>query len=108
MVKYKVTLTETEHVELMDIINKGYHTSQKFRAAYILVNCDEGKHAEKVTNEQISKVLKIGMKLHSVHFLQSLLRHLSLPPRARFVLRGQKRSLKAFRMKPCAKKRWLT
>jgi transposase len=62
MVKYKVTLTETEHVELMDIINKGYHTSQKFRAAYILLNCDEGKHAEKVTNEQISKVLKIGMR----------------------------------------------
>lgn len=62
MVKYKVTLTEEEHSELMNIINKGYHTSQKFRAAYILLNCDEGSYAEKVTNEQMSKVLKIGMR----------------------------------------------
>jgi transposase len=62
MVKYKVTLTEEEHTELMDIINRGCHTSQKFRAAYILLNCDEGKFAEKVTNEQMSKVLKIGMR----------------------------------------------
>jgi len=62
MAKYKVTLTEDEHTELMDIINRGSHTSQKFRAAYILLNCDEGKYAEKVTNEQMSKVLKIGMR----------------------------------------------
>lgn len=46
----------------MAIINKGYHTSQKFRYAYILLNCDEGKYSEKVTNEQISKVLKVGMR----------------------------------------------
>lgn len=62
MTKYKVTLTEEEQTELMDIINKGCHTSQKFRAAYILLNCDEGKFADKVTNEQMSKVLKIGMR----------------------------------------------
>jgi len=48
--------------ELMIIINKGSHTSQTFRAAYILLNCDEGKYSEKVTNSQISKVLKIGMR----------------------------------------------
>jgi transposase len=62
MVKYKVTLTEEEHEELMAIINKGSHTSQKFRAAYILLNCNEGKYSEKVTNEQVSQVLKIGMR----------------------------------------------
>jgi transposase len=62
MVKYKVTLTEEEHSELMSIINKGYHTSQKYRAAYILLNCNEGTKAEKVTNEQVCKVLKIGMR----------------------------------------------
>jgi transposase len=62
MVKYKVTLTEDEHNELLNIINKGCHTSQKFRAAYILLNCDEGKYAEKVTNEQMSRVLKVGMR----------------------------------------------
>jgi transposase len=62
MEKYKVTLSKEERDELMDIINKGSHTSQKFRNAYILLNCDEGKFADKVTNAQISKVLKIGMR----------------------------------------------
>jgi transposase len=46
----------------MIIINKGSHTSQTFRVAYILLNCDEGKYSEKVTNEQISKVLKVAMR----------------------------------------------
>jgi hypothetical protein len=62
MEKYKVTLSKEERSELMDIINKGSHTSQKFRNAYILLNCDEGEFADKVTNAQISKVLKIGMR----------------------------------------------
>ena len=46
----------------MSIINKGSHSSQTFRAAYILLNCDEGKYSDKVVNEQISKVLKVGMR----------------------------------------------
>jgi transposase len=62
MVHYHVKLTETEVEELHNIINKGSHTSQTFRTAYILLNCDEGGFSEKVTNEQISKVLKIGMR----------------------------------------------
>jgi len=62
MVKYTVQLSKSEREELMTIISKGSHTSQTFRAAYILLNCDEGKYAEKITNEQISKVLKIGMR----------------------------------------------
>jgi len=62
MVKYKVTLTKEEREELMSIINKGSHSSQKFRNAYILLNCDEGDYSEKNTNEQISKVLKVGMR----------------------------------------------
>jgi hypothetical protein len=62
MEKYKVTLSKEERDELMDIINKGRHTSQKFRNAYILLNCDEGEFADKVTNAQISKVLKVGMR----------------------------------------------
>jgi transposase len=48
--------------ELKAIITKGSHTSQTFRTAYVLLNCDEGKYSEKVTNEQISKVMKIGMR----------------------------------------------
>ncbi len=46
----------------MAIINKGSHTSHTFRTAYVLLNCDEGDYSEKVTNEQISKVLKVGMR----------------------------------------------
>jgi transposase len=62
MIRYTIKLTKLEVEELMAIINKGSHTSQTFRVAYILLNCDEGKYSEKVTNEQISKVLKIGMR----------------------------------------------
>ena len=62
MIRYTVKLTKNEVEELMIIINKGYHTSLTFRTAYILLNCDEGKYSQKVSNEQISKVLKVGMR----------------------------------------------
>ena len=62
MVHYHVKLTKSEVEELQSIINKGSHTSQTFRTAYILLNCDEGEYSEKVTNEQMSKVLKVGMR----------------------------------------------
>lgn len=62
MIRYTIKLTKDEVEELMSIINKGSHTSQTFRVAYILLNCDKGKYSEKVTNEQISMVLKVGMR----------------------------------------------
>ena len=62
VIRYTVKLTKSEVEELHVIINKGSHTSQTFRSAYILLNCDEGKYSDKVTNEQISKVLKVGMR----------------------------------------------
>ena len=62
MIHYTIKLTKVEVEELNTIINKGSHTSQTFRVAYILLNCDEGKYSNKVTNEQISKVLKVGMR----------------------------------------------
>ena len=62
MIRYRIRLSQEEVRELRIIINKGSHTSQTFRAAYILLNCDEGDYSEKVTNEQISKVLKVGMR----------------------------------------------
>ena len=62
MIRYTIKLLKKEVEELQSIISKGSHTSQTFRAAYILLNCDEGKYSEKVTNEQISKVLKVGMR----------------------------------------------
>lgn len=62
MIRYTIKLTKSEVEELHAIINKGSHTSQTFRTAYILLNCDVGKYSDKVTNEQISKVLKVGMR----------------------------------------------
>src|SRR5215218_1542318 len=62
MIRYTVKLTKAEVEELMSIINKGSHTSQTFRTAYILLNCDEGPFTQKVTNEQISQVLKVEMR----------------------------------------------
>lgn len=62
MIRYTIKLTKTEVEELQAIINKGSHSSQTFRTAYILLNCDEGSFSDKVSNEQISKVLKVGMR----------------------------------------------
>jgi transposase len=63
MAKYRIKLTHDEVIELTSIIKKGSHTSQAYRAACVLLNCDEGEHSSgKCTNEQISKVLKIGMR----------------------------------------------
>ena len=62
VIRYTIKLTESEVEELQVIINKGSHASQTFRAAYILLNCDEGDYSDKVTNEQISKVLKVGLR----------------------------------------------
>ena len=62
MIRYTIKLTNTEVDELNAIISKGFHTSQTFRTAYILLNCDEGDFSDKSTNEQISKVLKVGMR----------------------------------------------
>ena len=63
MAKYRIKLTKEEVDELTSIVKKGSHTTQTFRAAYVLLNCDEGKNSlGKSTNEQIAKVLKIGMR----------------------------------------------
>jgi len=62
MILYIIKLTKSEVEELHAIINKGSHTSQTFRTAYILLNCDTGEYSDKVTNEWISKVLKVGMR----------------------------------------------
>ena len=62
MIRYTIKLSQVEVKELMSIINKGSHTSYTFRTAYILLNCDEGDYSDKATNEQISKLLKVGMR----------------------------------------------
>jgi len=63
MKKYTVTLTEDEQSFLKAISSKGKHKSQKVINALILLGCDEGVFQEKrSTNEEISRVLKIGMR----------------------------------------------
>lgn len=62
MIRYTIKLLKSEVDELMSVINKGFHSSQTFRTAYVLLNCDEGEYSQKITNEQISQVLKIGMR----------------------------------------------
>lgn len=63
MKKYKVILHKEEHDQLMELISKGSHSSQLYRTAYILLNCDEGKYGDKITNEQICQVLKTSTRM---------------------------------------------
>jgi len=62
MVHYTIKLSKSEAEELNKVINKGSHTSQAFRAAYILLNCDKGECSEnaEITNAEICKILKVG------------------------------------------------
>lgn len=62
MVHYKVTLTAARRQELQSIMSKGKHTSQQFRNACILLNCDAGKHGQAFPNEQIAAMLHINTK----------------------------------------------
>ena len=62
MKKYKVTLTQKEREELLSITKGGTHSSKKVIHSLILLNCDEGEFSEKVNNEDVAKVLKIGSR----------------------------------------------
>ncbi len=62
MVRYKVTLTQPERDDLMQIIKKGSHSTQTYRNAYILWNRDEEDYSDKITNTEIVRVLKVAMR----------------------------------------------
>jgi transposase len=62
MEKYKVTLSQAERGNLLNITKGGTHQSKKVIHSLILLNCDEGEFSDKVNNEDVSKVLKIGMR----------------------------------------------
>ncbi len=63
MIKYKITLSKIEHEQLIDIISKGFHSAQHYKTAYILLHSDEGKYGDKITGQEISKFLKISMRM---------------------------------------------
>lgn len=62
MVLYTIKLNQFEVEELKKVINKGSHTSQAYRAAYILLNCDKGEFSEntEIKNSEICKILRVG------------------------------------------------
>jgi hypothetical protein len=63
MVKYRIKLNQDEVKALNAITKKGFHSSRSYRAAYVLLNCDEGEYSlGKSTGEQISRVLKINTR----------------------------------------------
>jgi transposase len=51
---------QEEVAELSAMISKGSHSTRTLRNAYILLNCDEGTHASKVSDEQLARVLCIS------------------------------------------------
>lgn len=60
---YKVTLTQEERNQLSGITRSGNHSAKKMLHALILLNVDRGPFADEwQTNEQICKILKIGMR----------------------------------------------
>ena len=60
---YKVTLTQEERNQLIEMTRTGTHTAKKIIHALILLNVDRGPHnTEKQINEDVCKVLKIGMR----------------------------------------------
>jgi transposase len=60
---YKVTLTQEERDQLTEMTRTGTHAARKIIHALILLNVDRGPHnTEKQINEEICKVLKIGMR----------------------------------------------
>jgi Homeodomain-like domain len=62
MIKYKVRLTKQEREELLSMTRGGKHSSKKVIHALILLNCDDGKFSDKIKNEDITRVLKIGSR----------------------------------------------
>jgi transposase len=60
---YKVTLTQEERDQLTEMTRTGTHAARKIIHALILLNVDHGPHnTEQQINEEISKVLQIGMR----------------------------------------------
>ena len=60
---YKVTLTQEERDQLTEMTRTGTHAARKIIHALILLNVDRGLYnTDKQINEEVCKVLKIGMR----------------------------------------------
>lgn len=58
--RYKVTLTQKERSELLEITKKGKRSAQIIRNSLILLNCDQGDHGAKKKSSDIASILQIG------------------------------------------------
>lgn len=58
--RYKVTLTQEERIELLELTKKGKRSAQIIRNALILLNCDQGGHGDKKKSSDIASILQIG------------------------------------------------
>ena len=47
MNRYQIELSLTEAEEMKGIIRRGAHSTQVYRAAYVLLNCDQGPYGKK-------------------------------------------------------------
>lgn len=60
---YKVTLTQEERNQLTEMTRTGTHAAREIIHALILLNVDRGSYNTEIQiNEDICKVLKIGMR----------------------------------------------
>jgi transposase len=63
MTTYKVTLTQEERNQLTELTRTGTHAARKIIHALILLNVDRGTYNTEIQiNEDVCKVLKIGMR----------------------------------------------
>ena len=60
--RYKVTLTEDERNELIEITKKGKRSAQIIRNAFILLNSDQGENGDKKKSSDIASILQIGAR----------------------------------------------
>ncbi len=63
MIKYKIILSKKEQNQLIEIVSKGVHSAQLNQTAYILLNSDEGRFGDKINGWEISKFLKVSMRM---------------------------------------------
>lgn len=62
MKKYRVTLTEEEQQELIEITTKGKRNAQVLRNAYILLNVDESEDTKKKKDFEVANFLNITVQ----------------------------------------------
>ncbi len=60
MNRYQIELSLMEAEEMKGIIRRGVHSTQVYRAAYVLLNCDQGPYGKKQSHAVIAAVLRVG------------------------------------------------